>query len=213
MNYIERREKIRKKCEKLYEDFRPSLVLNNNQLYILDFSNPDTDNMAVRFMIDKMNGDFIITGDSGCAIASWYGKRTPEDIYNYCKDADYFLDKLQCSEYKYTYEREDFIADIEAVRDDFINDRDENDEDEAKEIAKCLEDFSDIESCLDEIPCEPNICMPNPFYGDLEMISDFYEKYGWGGGECTEFGKRIDIRIYQWTYAFRKAYDMITKSK
>lgn len=186
------------------QEFEPTLVLEDEDFFIMDWRDKNgSGNLATRYIVDKKKGDLIIKGDAGDCIASWYNKVTPEDLVHYINSTGYFMEKMQCTTNKYTYNHEDVEADLEEQKQEYLKLLHDGDTDAYTE-EELEEDFERMQEILDEYP-------PGENRAYTEELIDLMSKYNtdWWESPFTSLGQRIDKRIYLWTFGYQEGVERI----
>lgn len=199
------KEKIKEYCDNAFSTHKATLVQNTDRYLIIDWRREDgSSNYYVNYIVDKQRGSFIVSGDLGDSIATWYNKINPSDIKNWIKnDIGYYVSKMQCTSDKYVCDDEEIIADIkdnleledideliDAFNEhfnDFVDDGDENElwEQLKHEVCECIYGSKFIPSKSLE-----------------EFISTFDDDYWAWLYDC---GKRIHMRVHLWANGFYNA--------
>ena len=195
-------EYAKKSFESFGQDFGATLVMEDENYFIMDWRDKNgSGNMATRYTVDKKHGTLIITGDSGNCIATWYISNTPEQLAGYMNDIEYFIEKIQCSEYKYSYDWEDVEEDLDNLREEYLGYVKEggfmyNGHEITTE--ECEDDFDEMDRMLYDLTPSENTTYPSD-------LVDLFEKYSteWWESGFSRLGKRISHRIYQWVYGFQ----------
>ncbi len=197
------REEAKASFSQYGQDFHATLVQEDDNFFIMDWHDRNgSGNMATRYILDKKNGTLIITGDSGSCIATWHNKTSPEEMARYIDSVDYFIEKIQCTEFKYSFEWKNVVDDLNELRKEYMSYVQEGDfyDNNRKLITPedCEEDFDEMQSILYDIDIRENMVYP-------EELTDIFEKYTteWYEGGFANLGKRVHIRIYQWIYGFQ----------
>lgn len=205
----EDRERARKSFASYGQEFAPTLVQEDDNFFIMDWRDKNgSGNMATRYILDKKKGTLIITGDSGNCIAAWYNSINPEDMAVYINSVDYFIGKIQCTEFKYEYEWTDVLSDLKALREEYLGYVREGDildnKDNMITEEECEEDFDEMKELLYDINIDEHASYP-------EELVELFEKYStdWWESGFSDLGKRISIRIYQWIYGFQTGLEIL----
>lgn len=205
----EHREKAAKSFAAYGQEFAPTLVQEDDNFFIMDWRDKNgSGNMATRYILDKKKGTLIITGDSGNCIATWHSRKKPEEIARYLNDEQYFIEKMQCTEYKYDYDWDDVLADLKELREEYLDyvrkgGFCDNDSHEITE-EECMEDFHKMEMLLDEIHIDEHTRWPDD-------LIELFEKYNtdWWESSFSDLGRRVSFRIYQWIYGFQMGLEIL----
>lgn len=187
-----------------HQDFDSTLVFEDENFFIMDWRDKNgSGNLATRYIVDKKKGDLIIKGDSGDCIASWYNPVAVEDLVHYINSTGYFIEKMQCSTNKYTYDYHDVEEDLEDEKQEYLKMLREGDFDSITE-EELEEDFERMQEILDDYPMGENTVYPS------ELI-DLMSKYNtdWFESGFSRLGKRIDKRIYLWTYGYQEGVERL----
>ena len=186
------------------QEFEPTLVLENDEFFIMDWRDRNgSGNLATRYIVDKKKGDLIIKGDAGDCIASWHNEVTVENLVHYINSTGYFIGKMQCSTNKFSYNWPDVKEDLEEERQRYIRylrdgDVDIVDEDELNE------DFDSMLDILDMFTMREDCSYPD----DLVELMSKYDP-DWWEGPFSHLGKRVDKRVYLWTYGYQEGVERL----
>ena len=116
--YDERKQKARER----FRDFVATVVLRNEQFFIVDWRDKSgSGNYAVRYLLDIEKGNFIVTGDLGDSVASWFNRVTPKNLKSYITDIGYYVGKFQTTSNQYTYDWDDVVEDLEKVKEEILS--------------------------------------------------------------------------------------------
>lgn len=208
MNKVHR-EKAAKSFAAYGQEFAPKLIQEDDDFFIMDWRDKNgSGNMATRYILDKKKGTLIITGDSGNCIATWHSRKKPEEIARYLNDEQYFIEKMQCTEYKYDYDWDDVEADLKELEEEYLGYVREGGfkDNYGKEITEedCIEDFEEMRSLLGEIRLAEESNYPK----DLIELFEKYNTDWWEGG-FSHIGQRVSFRIYQWIYGFQMGLEIL----
>lgn len=188
-----------------FKTHRATLLIDDERWFIVDWRRSDGDiYYYVNYIVDKKRGSLIVSGDLGDSIATWYAPATPEDIAQYIKNnVGYYIDKMECSSHKYTYETDDVIEDIKT----YISD-----EDIAESGYGIIEFWSDVE---DEINNCPGMTWSvSRCFCPSDSLIDLLSKID---GDCWEWistcGRRISVNPYLWAAGFNMALEQLADYK
>lgn len=186
------------------QDFDSTLVFEDENFFIMDWRDKNgSGNLATRYIVDKKKGDLIIKGDSGDCIASWYNPVAVEDLVHYINSTGYFIEKMRCSTHKFTYDYQDIEEDLEEEKQEYLKMLHEGDLDGITE-EELEEDFERMQEILDDYPIGENTVYP-------EELTDLMSKYNteWFESAFVRLGKRIDKRVYLWTYGYQEGVERL----
>ncbi len=196
------------------QEFDATLVYEDDRLFVMDWKDKNgSGNLSTRYIVDKQKGSLILEGDSGFMTACWYNPVQVEDLVHYINSTGYFMEKMRCTDHKYTYDTDDITADLEEEKAELIkNKREEMDEnsDEYQEwLSELEEDFDELEEIIlnhtQRYTTETRVICS-------EAYDDICEKY-WGAPyyEAPVYyaGLRVDPRIFLWTYGFQEGVERI----
>lgn len=180
---------------------KATLVQNTDRFLIIDWRREDgSSNCYVNYILDKKRGNFVVSGDLGDAIATWYNAMTPENLKSYIRNnTEYFIKKIQCSSDLYVYDYDEVIADIKKHLD----------EDSVKEFVE--QDFS-MESVEDfwqmvrdglELTGDDTFVLSDELE---EALSSIYPDYWEWLYSC---GRSVHQRVYMWVEGFCEACDQL----
>lgn len=186
------------------QEFEPTLVYEDDRIFIMDWRDKGgSGNLATRYIVDKEKGDLIIKGDAGDCIASWFNSVTVEDLVCYVNSTYYFIEKIQCSTHKYSYEWEDVKEDLEDRKQDILGLYSDGDLDDDIQISDINEDFERMLDILGEFDLDENTTYP-------AELTDLFQKYDSDWFESfANLGGRIDRRIYLWIYGYQKGVEKL----
>lgn len=186
------------KARTSFKNHQATVILQNEQFFIVDWRNKNgSGEYAVRYILDVEKGNFVVTGDLGDSIASWFNKVTPDKLKIYIRDIGYYMSKFQCTSDDYTHDWEDVKADLYAIKEEILNDRDFF-EDEVNE------DFNEMERILDDLDTYRVGTYP-------EELTDLFEKYNtdWWESDFSRLGCRIAQRVILWAEGFQMACEQL----
>ncbi|WAW14762.1 hypothetical protein [Peptostreptococcus equinus] len=171
-----------------FKNHKATLIQNTDRYTIIDWKNEDgSNNYYINFIIDKLRGNFIISGDLGDCIATWYNKLNIKNLKAYIKSIDYFISKFRCASNCYTY-------DYETLLDDLLKQYDMN-----------IEDIEDIKYYMSD-------CYLNHKSGLIPSgeVVDILGKYDSDWWETFDyFGRDVDFRIFLWIVGFNMACEQL----
>lgn len=210
-------KKWREYAKKVYnhygQEFEATLILEDDNFFIMDWRDKNgSGNLATRYIVDKKKGDLIIKGDAGDCIACWFNEVTPEKLAVYINSTSYFIEKFQCSSNKYTYDLDDIQSDLEELREEYLgylrNDDlmmfDDEDMDADEKEEELNQDFDDMSALLEDNP-------PHEGWTVSDDLVELFSKYNadWWESGFVDLGKRIDKRVYLWTYGFQEGVEQL----
>lgn len=195
-------------CRKTFSTHKATLIQDTDRFLIIDWRRADGSNSHyVNYIVDKKRGSLIVGGDLGNSIATWHNPLTAEKIkrliYN---DADYYVEKLQCTSDKYYYDEEGIMADIKT----YLQNHDDNELITAYNTYGCysVENISELWNALaDEI----SGCIDNTDgFEPSESTKDFCQALDADYWEWLySCGKKIHTRIYLWSEGFYMACEQL----
>ena len=108
-------------CEQHFKTHKATLIQDTDRYLIIDWRREDGSGAYyVNYIVDKIRGSLIVSGDLGDSIATWFNHLEPSKLKKYIhNDVGYYIDKLQCASDTYTYAADDFVADIKTYIDDY----------------------------------------------------------------------------------------------
>lgn len=189
MYYMEERKE---RARNSFRNHEATIVLQNDDFFVVDWKNRNgSGEYAVRYLLDIKKGNFVVSGDLGDSVASWYNKVIPEKLKSFVNDISYYIGKFQCTSDNYTYEMRDIRNDLEEIKQEAM-------EDEIAEVEQINEDFSEMENILSDMSDDET-------YSD-ELIR-LFEKYfnPWYESGFRDLGKRISQRVVLWAVGFQMA--------
>lgn len=190
------------------QEFDAFLIQDDDNFFIVDWKDKNgSGNLATRYILDKKEGTFIITGDSGDCIACWYNELTPENLSVYVSDVRYFMGKIQCSTDKYTYECDDIEADLDEIKEELRKYYNEHPDYYDWDVDDLDEDFEDIKNYLYDFGWAGGQ-FPEDAY---DLMSKFYSEV-WES-PFSDLGQRISNRIYLWAVGYQSAIEKLRGKK
>ena len=182
-----------------FKNFIADPVVNDEQFFIVDWHNENGSNeYAIRYILDIKKGNFIITGDAGDCIASWYNKVTPDKLKKYLESIGYYISKIQISFDKYTYNMTDIKEDLDEIKKDVLRENPDLD------IDKVNEDFDNMLELIDGIDYSEEIYYPDEL---IHLFEEYNED--WYESDFVRLGKRISQRVVLWTVGFQMACEQL----
>lgn len=197
-DYLEQRKAV---VHKRFKDHKATVVQSDDKFSILDWRHiSGTGDYYVRYILDIKRGVFFISGDLGDCIACWYNEVSPQNLARYISDIPYFVGKFQCASNKYCYRTEDIEADLNAIKQEYLDDIDSYNF-TREEIE---EDFDEMLTILEDINLGENSYYP-------DKLTDLMEKYNpdWWESDFVDVGKRIDQRVVLWAVGYQMALQQI----
>lgn len=199
-------EKLKELYDYHFSTHKATLIQNSDRFFIVDWRREDgSGNHYVNYIVDKLRGSLIISGDLGDCIATWYNPLEPEKIKTFVRNTEYFIGKFQCSSDKYRWHESDVYNDI---KEHLENTMDEND------FLAFFENndyyIENEEEFWREIAYEAGCSTMNPFFNPTErlvaILSDIDpEYYEW----LYDCGKEVNPRVYLWAEGFRRALEQL----
>ena len=187
------------------QEFEPTLIFEDEQFFIMDWRDKNgSGNLATRYIVDKKKGDLIIKGDAGDCIASWFNEVTPEDLVHYINSTDYFIGKMQCSTNKYSYDHRDIEEDLDEIKQECLKLLQEDNLVVEVTEEELVEDFQEMQDILDDMSLSEGTQYPS----DLIDLMGKYDP-DWWEGDFSRLGKRIDKRVYLWTYGYQEGVERL----
>lgn len=193
----------RKKALDTFKDFKATLIQDDEAFFVMNWRNKNgSGNLSARYIVDKKNGTFIVTGDSGYCVADWYHPVKVEDLVDYLDSTFYFTEKMKCSTHRYTYEWENIKADVEADRQYALTLFREG------HLAKKVMDEEEINEDFDNIleALEGQIENRASYWGTYDELMGEYDPDWWEDGFR---GERTDPRIFEWIVGFQEGVRQI----
>lgn len=197
-NYLEQRKNA---ARERFKDHKTTVVQSDDKFSILDWRHiSGTGDYYVRYILDIKRGVLFISGDLGDCIACWYNEVSPQNLARYISNIPYFVGKFQCASNKYCYRTEDIEADLNAIKQEYLDDIDFYNF-RREEIE---EDFDEMLNILEDINLGEKSYYP-------DELTDLMEKYNpdWWESDFTDIGKRIDQRVVLWAVGYQMALQQI----
>lgn len=189
-------------------EFGAALVHEDGRFFIMDWRDKNgSETLAVRYILDKRKGDLAITGDAGCCIAGWQGPVSVEDIAGCLNDPERFIEAIQCTTNKYTYDWEDVVEDLEAEKEACLKNLCDGGA-WVEDLEELGEDFQRMETLLTYTGLGESCMYPE----ELVALMMKYDP-DWWDGPFAMLGRRIDKMVYLWAYGFQEGVRMLRAKK
>lgn len=186
-------------CKRIFKDFQAKKLVDDKNFLVIDWKNKNgSGEYSIRYTLDMEKGNFIVTGDVGYCIASWYNHLTPDNLCKFLNNIGYFKEKINCWTESYTYLYKDIKDDLFVLKDDLLNDTDFSEEEIDEDIEEILSMAEYIEKGMVSYP-------------DLIDIYTKYYSDWWDSGFST-LGHRISDRIYLWAAGFQMAWKQLSEN-
>lgn len=193
-------EEAKKQYSEKFKDHKAKLLMDGDRYAAIDFRNENGSSCYyVNFLIDKLTGMLVVSGDLGTCIAQWFNKVNLIEMKSLVSESpDYFASKFQCASDQYYYDPEQiFNALVE-----FYGKEELAGVDKVYEWDTGDSIFDDLKCAVeDSVTCGDTVFSPSPrlIYLWQDVLGcDLYDLYGF-----TE--KLIDTRVYLWMIAFEKS--------
>lgn len=112
-------------CKRIFKDFQAKKLVDDKNFLVIDWKNKNgSGEYSIRYTLDIEKGNFIVTGDVGYCIASWYNHLTPDNLCKFLNNIGYFKEKINCWTESYTYRYKDIKDDLFVLKNDLLNDTD-----------------------------------------------------------------------------------------
>lgn len=188
---------MREMAKKKFKDHKATIILHDDNFFIVDWRRSDgSGEYAVRYILDIQKGNFIVTGDLGDSIASWYNPVSPKNLKLYLDDILYYIGKLQCSSDLYCYRNEDIIRDLEDLKEEYIEFSMTMDEEEVNT------DFEEMKEILLDLP------LPCTYPEELTDLMQKYEE-DWFDSNFAGIGRRVSPRVVLWAVGYQMACERL----
>lgn len=186
-------------CKRIFKDFQAKKLVDDKNFLVIDWKNKNgSGEYSIRYTLDIEKGNFIVTGDAGYCIASWYNHLTPDNLCKFLNNIGYFKEKINCWTESYTYRYKDIKDDLFVLKNDLLNDTDFSEEEIDEDIEEILSMAEYIEKGMASYP-------------DLIDIYTKYYSDWWDSGFST-LGRRISDRIYLWAAGFQMAWKQLSEN-
>lgn len=77
-------------CKRIFKDFQAKKLVDDKNFLVIDWKNKNgSGEYSIRYTLDIEKGNFIVTGDVGYCIASWYNHLTPDNLFQYTRSQDF----------------------------------------------------------------------------------------------------------------------------
>lgn len=196
-------EKILEDCRKHFATHKATLIQDTKRYFAIDWRRSDGGgDYYINYILDKMRGSLIISGDLGNCIATWYNELTAANVKRHLNSVDYFMEKFRCTSNDYTYFSDDVKADIREHFDYYGINVEEICEEETFDDVE--EFWLYIENEVDESTARVNKFLPTDEL--LRMIEKIDGDYFEWLYDC---GKRIHPRVYLWSVGFQMACEQL----
>lgn len=84
-------------CKRIFKDFQAKKLVDDKNFLVIDWKNKNgSGEYSIRYTLDIEKGNFIVTGDVGYCIASWYNHLTPDNLCKFLNNIGYFKEKINC---------------------------------------------------------------------------------------------------------------------
>ena len=170
--------------------------MDNEDFFIVDWRNKDgSSDYAVRYILDKKKGSFIVYDDLGDSVANWYSSVKPAEFATYIDDIHYYIRKISTGDIRW--------HDEELAIEELISDRDEQtktmfEEDcEPGDIRKTEDDFNKMIELIKD-GCS--------VYD--EHFVDLYTEY-YIDSDPGDLGKYINHRPFLWAAGYILACEQL----
>lgn len=190
-------DEIKKYCERSFATHKATLIQDTDRYCIIDWRRSDgSGNNYVNYIVDKVRGSLIVSGDLGDSIATWFNAVTPAQLKKYIhNDVEYYVGKFQCASDKYSYDTEDIIEDIRSYIDD----------DEIWDHISNSDEFDTPEELWETVKDEVDSCIYDQFIPSDRLYEIFPDSWEW----LPDCGKRIALRCYMWAEGFCMACEQL----
>ena len=197
-------EEVRKQYSERFKDHKATLLMNTDRYASIDFRNKNGSSCYyVNFLIDKLTGMLVVSGDLGTCVAQWFNKVNLTELKSLVSESpQYFVSKFQCASDQYYYDAEQiFGALVEFYGKDELDDVDKVYEGDTDNSI-----FDDLKCAIEySITCGDTVFSPSSrliyLWQDI-LGCDLYDLYGFPE-------KLIDTRVYLWMIAFEKACEQL----
>ena len=182
------------KARKAFEErhHKAALLMNNDRFAVIDWKRADgNEDFYENFVVDKQHGTLLISGDLGSCMANWHAANRIADIAAYVRDADYFMEKMECSTAKYHYETAD-------VLDDLLN--------EIEESGLNTHDL-EFQEQWELFKRDVNVSETSGIIPDTDSCRHFLDYYlgdDWYL-DLHDYGRRVAYCVYLWSVGFQMA--------
>lgn len=182
---------------KNFKNHIATIELENENFFILNWQDKfGSRYYQIRYILDKKEGDFFISGDVGSCVFRWYRKETPERIASYMDNIGYLLERCECSTDKYIRTDKQIEKDIAVLKEEIVTNLEEeySGTELQEKLRELEEDFTSVESFLSwEVPKTGN-------FSFNDETSEILEKYLGSGWEETAYilGLTIHPRVFLW---------------
>lgn len=180
-----------------FRDHKATVAINNDRLLVLDWKNKDgCSNNEVHYILDKVQGGFIIYGDLGETTACWRHPVEPKDLISYLYSLPYFLEKIEAGR-RYIWDIQKGLDDLE----ERLKHLKEVYEKQGRSTDQLIKDFKRMEKRYEEYT---DVAYPNERIEDEEFC-DLWVKYFYD--ETPDIGLNVWIDIYLQVLGFFMACD------
>ena len=140
-----------------FADHVATVIENTDNFFIVDWRSKDGgSDYAVRYIVDKNKGTFIVYGDLGNYVANWYSRLDPTELTSYLTSINYYIGKISDGKI--------FLQDNSLAEKEFMQIKDE-----------ILCDCGDNIEIIDEI--EDDFERMIDLYNDMPFSSELTELY------------------------------------
>lgn len=195
-------DKWLKHAQEKFKNHKATLIQDTDRYVAIDWRNENgSGDYYVNFIVDKKRGSFIVSGDLGDSIATWYNPITLSNLKSYIyHDTEYYIGKFQCTSDKYFYDA-DFVFEclVDWLEMDCIT--------EYIEVSGDFEDYQEFEEELKDQICDSirgDEFVPTEKLYD--MVTNIYSD-GWE--YLYNCGAQIKGRVYLWAIGFNMACEQL----
>lgn len=175
-----------------FADHVATVTENTDNFFIVDWRNKgSSSDYAVRYIVDKNKGTFIVYGDLGNYVANWYSKLDPAELASYLTSINYYIGKISDGEI--------FLQDNSLAEKEFMQIKDEI-------LCDCGDNIEIIDEIEDDFERMIDLYNDMPFSSEL---TELYHKYYDYDTNPYELGKYINPRIYLNAYGYMLACEQL----
>lgn len=189
----------KQKARECFKNFAATVILRNDQFFIVDWRDKSgSGNYAVRYLLDIEKGNFIVTGDVGDSVASWFNRVTPDKLKAYINDVGYYMEKFQTTSDQYTHNWPDVLEDLERLKEEILS---ENPNLYREDVEV---DFSEMRDLLEDADLDSSGSY-------TEELTDLFEKYcdNWWESNFANLGCRTSQKVILWAVGFQMACEQL----
>lgn len=195
-------EEIKAMCDRKFATHKAALIQNTDRYCIIDWRREDgSGNYYVNYIVDKVHGSLIVSGDLGDSIATWYNALDPAKLKGYIRnDVDYYISKIRCSSDLYVYDNDDIIEEIKKRLD----------ESDVAEYVEESDRFYDADEFWEFVEYEVSGSVYGVNFIPSQELRDVIEEFDSDSREWLSYcGRSVNPRVHLWAEGFYMACEQL----